>query len=1046
MRWLLIAGLFAVQTAAVSAQISPAQIPQQPDILGDMVVYSAEGDLWLGDLKTNKATRLTSWPGTEGFPKFSPDGSHIAFSGNYDGRLEVYVMPTTGGTPSRITYDSTGATILDWLPDGKSVVYRTRGSSSMGEMRLLRAPIEGGIPIPYPMPKAAQFSVNLDGSKIAYVKTGLEDHWWKRYRGGMANDIWLYEPKRGAFSRLTKNEINEQYPTFCGNSLFFVSEKNGSANLFSLNTETGAEKQVTFQKDYDIQSPSSDGKRIVYRFGQNLEIFDPAKGTTQTVKLSVSTDRIHARAHRIGGDLEAYSPGPTGKRILVECRGQIFSAPADKGDIREVAAWPGSRNKLAAWAPNNSSIAFVSDKSDEENVWLVNPDGGEPRQLTQFKSKSIQRIQWSPNSAFLLVSDATRTLWKVDAKTGETTKIFEDEYGMDVSGSVSVDGRFIAYSKSEAFNQSSIFLLDSATGKTHRLTEPPTRDYNPVFDRSNRYLYFLTDRVIRPQWDSFDFQMNITGPTRIMFFPLTKEALNPFAERVDEEGQSDPTPSPTVTYDLEGASNRLLSIPGVVGDLYNLSAVSGTIFWQQDGALKSFTLEGKRPGTVAEGVSGYKLTPDGNKIVAQIEGELKVGSTEGGFGGPAVNLSSWQVRVEPEKEWRQILREGWRFIRDNFYDPNLHGADWPKVWEKLSALLPAVSDRNDLNDLVGQMQAEVNVSHMFNGGGYERMTAPPQPGGLGYLGADMAWEGGGLRFKRIFAGDGFEESSRSPLMNPEIGVKEGDYLLAINDVPITRVSNPNELLMGKAGQLVKLKVNSKPTGDGARSFWVRTMRSEQSARYYDWVTRNRQYVQKEGGSNIAYIHVPDMGEFGMTEFSKYFYANLDKDGLIIDVRYNGGGITSGMILERLKRVAFEWDQSRQGAPVPYHRMAFNSRVVIVTNEQTASDGEYFSTGFRYMQLGKSIGARTWGGFVAVGGMTTIDGGYISCPLQGSFDPKGKWLPDGYGFKPDIEVDDDPVSFMQGRDVQLDKAIEVLQAEIRKAPVMKVKRLTPPKKG
>lgn len=1046
MRWS--AWLLALSAAAAQAQLDPPRIPRDPDIHGDQIVFVTEGDIWLGDLKTQRAERMTVWPGEETRPRFSPDGKRIAFTGTYDGRSQVYVMPVTGGKPERVTWDPSGAETVDWMPDGQRVLFRSDRQSAMGT-RLWVASLAGGQPEAMPMPMAAQGAISPNGNLIAYTRIPLEQHWWRRYRGGMANDIYLYNRAQNSFTNLTQHPINEQYPVFVGERLFYVSELNGSANLYEWNLGANRQRQVTKHENLDVQSPGADAKRVIYRLGMDLWVLDPEKNESQQVRLKLASDRIHARTHTAAAGMEAFAIGPTGSRTLIEARGQIFSAPAERGDIREVAAWTGHRNKLATWSPDGKTIALVSDRSDEENVWTVPAAGGRPSQLTSFAGRGLVSLKWAANSKALLVVDASSTLWWVDAETGQAESIAQNDFG-GMEADISQDGRFIVYTKADAFNQSSLYLFDRNDRKNHRLTFAPTRDYSPAFDRTGRFLYFLSNREVRLSWDSFDFQLNSGPPERLMVMALVSDAVNPFAERVDEErpsGQeaSPDLPNPNLRFDFAGAPERVFSVPGVSGGLSSPTGGTNRVWFLQNGDLRTYEFSQRRMVTLAENVSDYTVSANGQKIAARVGGQLRVGDSGSPLGEGAVDLGGLRVRVEPDAEWRQILRDGWRHLRDNFYDPNLHGANWPKVWEKISAMLPAVADRSDLNDLIGQMQAELNVSHMYNGGGYDRFDAPGAPGGMGFLGADLDWDGTGMRIQRLFRGDGFEERHRSPLAAVGIQAKEGDYILAINGTPMTRTSDPYQILEGQGGRLVRVRLNSKPTEEGAREVWIRAMTSEGMARYFDWTTRNRAQVDRASEGQFAYLHLPDMGEFGMSEFTKHFYANLHKSGMILDARFNGGGITSGMILERLRRVVFEYDQGRYGAPVPYHRMGFLPRVVILVNEMTASDGEYFSTGFRMMNLGKSVGKRTWGGYAAVGGMSTVDGGFISVPVQGSFKPNGEWLPDGDGFTPDVVVELDPRAFQQGRDTQLERAIEVLRAEVRRDPPKRTGRMKPPVK-
>lgn len=1044
--WLGLAA--GVTVATSSAQLVPGRIPRDPDIHGDKVAFAAEGDLWIGDLKAGTATRLTRWPGTESHPRFSPDGTQIAFTGDYDTGQDVYVVSVSGGTPRRVTTDPAGASVVDWTPDGQSLLFRSQRASAMGNLQLFRVPVTGGRPTKLPMPKAAQGAISGDGSRIAFTEIMLEEHWWRRYEGGMANDVWMYEPATTKFTRLTQHPINEQYPVFLGSRLFFVSERLGTANLFELDLNSREQRQVTFHTVGDVQAPGSDGKRLIYRLGQDLWTWDPATRRSAKVALRLTSDAIHARPFVYRASLEAASPGPTGRRILVESRGQIFSAPVERGDLRPIAMRQGSRQKGARWSADGKTIAFISDRSDEENVWVVPVEGGEPKALTHFKGKVLSELQWAPNGEFLLVQDQDNTLWKIDAETGDSESLTQDQFGNAPQAAISQNSQWISFVRADAFYQSSLYLYRVADGTTTRLTHSPTRDAAPAFDRSGRYLFFLSDRGVSLNWDPFDFQLNADVPTQIMFFPLTREVRNPFAETADEERGAGAggvaETDPRITVDLDGIAQRVMRVPGVQGQIRNLrGGGGGRLFWIQDGELKAYDLDRRQERTIGRGVGSFELSADGNRIMATRGGRVFVGSVNDELPDSPVDLSDWSFTVDPVAEWRQILREAWRTIRDTFYDPKLHGADWPKVWEEISAQLPAVGDREDLNDLIGQMQANLNVSHMYNGGGSSRFDVPDRTG-MGYLGIDTVWDGQGLKIERVFQSDGFNLGARSPLASPEIGAKAGEYLLAIQGQKIDASTDVDALLLGTGGKMIRVTLGPKADGTDSRTVWVRPAQSDRQARYFDWVGQNRQRVT-ERAPNVAYLHIPDMGEFGMAEFTKHFYPNLHRDGIILDVRYNGGGITSGMILERLRRVTFEYDQSRAGAPVPYHRMGFLPKVVVITNEMTASDGEYFSVGFRAMRLGRTVGSRTWGGFVAVGGFQSVDGGFVSNPFQGSFTPEGKWLPDGYGFKPDIEVDLDPASYAAGRDPQLDRAIEVILGEIRRDPPRRPARMTPPTK-
>ena len=1108
----------------MAAQITPPRLVRAPAIYGDKIAFSAEGDIWIGSLAQHFAYRLTTSEGTETTPRFSPDGTQIAFTGQYDGNTDVYVMPTAGGAPKRLTYDPTGAEMVAWTPDGKSILFRSSRSAPLVGPRLFSVKASGGAPTPLPMERAAQAAYSPDGTRLAFCRLPGTNN-WKRYRGGQANHIWLADLNAKQFKRIDNDTINEQYPVWIGGNVYYVSEHDGTANLWRYDTRSGKHTRLTNHDQYDVKSPSTDGKTLIYEWGNSLYTYDPAAGKETQVKLALASDSLHARVHTLPGTLGGFGTGPTGKRLVVEGRGQIFTVPSEKGEIRKIAPSLGSRNRAPVWSPDGKIIAFISDRSGEENVWLASTGAtGGARQLTQEAGIKLRTLLWSPDSKTLALTDGANRLWLLDAVTGRKTLVKESQYGGVGDAKFSPDSKWLVYDHAVNYFVQSIFLYNIALARETRLTFPPTRDHDPVFDPTGKYLVFLSERNLAARNDAVDFQTNFTSTTKIYLLTLAKDTPSPAPVETDEEPGNTPvetrpvapkpdtkptTPSPAPTtrpvtdainpavanpsaaspaapvtvspaavatpnlatttgvtpavpdvkVDLDGLSDRIMELGVAPGNYRALNALMGRIVFVSlasasdddsvslpGGVLKAYELAGKKTTTLGAGVAGYDLSADGKKMAVRTVAGLQVvdAGTPITPAAPRVDLSAWRVDVDPPKEWNQIFEEAWRQHRDIFYDANLHGQDWNAVRRKYQALLPAIGSRADLNAIIADMQGEMNVSHEFVGGGYDIRRAIPGQG-MGGLGADLTWNptANAYQFTRIFAGDGFDFDARSPLLMPGLNIKPGDYLWAINGAPLKGDEDPSAQLVGQGGKIVTLSVSDKPNVDAARTVRIKTLASETQARYYEWTGKNRKYVQQYGGANLAYIHVPDMQGYGMQEFSKQFYANLDKDGMVIDVRYNNGGITSGQILERLKREIFEYDQPRYGMPEPYHRTAYIGRIVVLCNERTSSDGEYFCTGLRAMKLGPTVGTRTWGGFMAVGGFPTLDGGSVSTPVEGSFTPQGKWLPDGYGFNPDYVIDEDPNQFVQGRDPQMDKALEILKAEIKKDPPHWPTRIAPP---
>ena len=1045
-RWLAISVVACTMLWAVtvSAQISPPRMVRTPDIHGDQVVFSAEGDLWLGSLSSGIAERITMHEGIEENPRFSPNGEWIAFTAGYDGGQDVYVMPAAGGTPRRLTYDPIGAEMIGWSPDGAKILFRSRRAVPLLGPRLYLVPMAGGLPEPLPMERAAQGSFAPDGTRLAYCRLPMEKHHWKRYHGGEATQIWIADLQKKSFKRIHELEINEQYPVWVGEWIFYVSEKDGSANLWRYDTRNGEATRVTSHADYDVKAPASDGKRVIYQCGDALWVYDLSSGATTQAKLALTSDRIHARPVYVAGEPSVFGIGPTGKRLIVESHGMVFTIPAENGEIRSIATRPGSRSKEPAWSPDGKWIVFISDRSGEENLWLGPASGsGEPIQITQLERVRPADPQWSPDGTRIAFHDNTLALWIVDVKTHIVAEVARTAFGDISDYRFSPDGKWLAYVRPENYFVRSLYLYNLEDKQTTRLTSAPTRERTPTFDPDGKYLYFFSERSVTPKWDGFDFQMNHEKTTKMFLIALAKDTMSPLPVESDEEpgigsepkkdseqkpadvkkitdkkdkassadkdksGESKPEwppKLPEMKVDLDGIQRRLLEMPVEPGNYESLEALTDKVLYlaredakndeESDGppepelTLKAYEFKEKKETDLGTGIAAMALSFDHQKLAVRTKAGFQIVDAGTAIKPDTgkVNSDGWRFEVSPELEWRQIFLEAWRQHRDLFYDPKMHGMDWDAIRRKYEALLPAVGARSELNEIIGDMQAELNVSHEYVGGGYNRRTPSKSPV-VGALGANLALEPTTklYRFTRLFDGDGFDADARSPLLAPGLKVKEGDYLLAINGVTLKPDQDPNALLIDQAKKVVALQINDRPSTEGARVVRVKAMASERDARYYDWAQHNREYVATHGSPRLGYMHLPNMSVDGMAEFAKHFYADLDKDGLVIDVRYNGGGITSGMILERLNRVIFEYDQARFGMPEPYHRTAYLGRVVALCNERTASDGEYFMTGFRMMKLGPTIGTRTWGGFMSVNGFQMIDGGFVSTPAGRSRD-------------------------------------------------------------
>ncbi|MBC8104595.1 MAG: PD40 domain-containing protein [Cytophagales bacterium] len=1101
------------QSAVPQAKSRMTAFLQWPDIHGDQIVFTGEGDLWLGSLSTGAAQRLTSHGGTESRAHFSPDGTRIAFSGQYESSQDVYVMPTTGGSPTRLTYDPSGARTVGWSPDGKSVLFTSYRGGTQQISRLYSVAAAGGAAKRLPIPEVTQAATHADGKRIAYVPVSADWQHWYRYKGGMADHLWLADTQAKTFKRLGDFDGIDKNPVWVGDTLYFISQRSGVPNVWKMDPANGKATEVTRYRlasysrenssaasftDYEIDRLSTDGKRLIFQHGNGLAVYDPAANKTTEARFDLRSDRIHARPRRVPlqAAMTGATLGPSGKRLLLEARGQIVSVPVKEGDSRLVAPLAGSRSQNAAWSPDGKQIAFVSDRSGEEQVWIAPAQGdGVAKPLTTTLKGQLRRLEWSPDGKRIVVGDREMRILLIEVATGAITQVDQADRGYTYGTSndyyhFSPDGKWLAYSKIEPNWNYGIYLYDITTKQKTRLTPSDLSAYAPRFDTSGKYLVYLSDREFRPAISGASHYFVFDKTTRVTLLALSKETKSPYLLTNDEEGAAaiaaaakagepeakkemaaksgtkpaatsaaGPPKLPEVKIDLEGLAERIVRVPLPAGNYASVAMVNGERLFLRDliepGSLRSegptrsrllaFRVRkpvGDKPEevqTLLEGPLDFEVSTDGKKMLLLSEKTLTVVDTDTGPLTAAtgkVSLTGQTLLVDPEAEWRQIYQESWRIARDFFYDPALHGVNWNAVRAKYAALLPAVADRADLNLLLGDLIAELNVGHAYVGGG-DRGEGLPRPIPLGFLGADLvlATEGSAYRIERIFPGDGFDEENRSPLLEPGVNVRAGDYILAVGGQPVRADQDIEALLVGTPGQIITLTVNRKPTREGARSVQVRPIADESQLRYYGWVADRQAYVAKNGGPNLGYVHIPDMGAGGLTEFAKHYYPNLGKDGLIYDVRYNGGGFIDAMLLLQMSGKPYSYFKPRYGASWTRQDWAFAGHGVALCNEYSGSDAEEFSDAFQRLKLGPVIGMRTWGGEVGSGGgYRLIDGGSLNIPNYGEWTPDSGWVIEGTGVTPDITVEQDPGAVLAGRDPQLDRAIANLKEQIAKNPV------------
>ncbi len=1081
MRLKSLLALGSLLLAASSPASAGTHLLRFPDLHGEQVVFTHAGDLWLASAEGGEARRLTSHPGLELFAKFSPDGQHVAFTGQYDGDEQVYVVPVTGGSPRQLTfYPALGPLpprwgydnqVYGWSPGGDSVLFRSaRDGFDLTDTRLYEVAVDGGMPEPLPMPVSGAGDYSPDGRQVVYSPLFRDFRHWKRYEGGWAQDLWTFDLEARTASQLTEHVRSERDPMWIGDRIVFASDRSDTLNLWSVAPDGSDLRQLTRSTDWDVRWPSADPSngRIVYELGGELQIYDLAAGTDVRLDIHVPDDGVPSRPRRISvaEQIRDAQLSPEGKRALFSARGEIFTAPIEHGPTRNLTRSSGAHDRMPAWSPDGSRIAFVSDRDGEEEIWLVAQDGsGPPRQLTDGNTGRIYDLGWSPDGEHIAFRDAASRL-RLAAVTeeglGEIIDVADDPSPFGLSYSWAPDSGSLAFSLAEPNGQRSLYLWTVGSAEPRRITGELWNEYAPEFSPDGQYLYFLSDREFAPQIGSFEFNYVVDRETGIYALALQKDAPHPFPPRSDEiavdeaekeesdeaseedgEKEEEKEKKVKVTIDFEGLEERVARVPlpadnylAVVPlEKHLLVAKTGAPYYgrasdQPTDALL-LDLEKRSAEPLVSDVSTLALSFDRKKALVGNGGGFQL--YEIGGGSPkAVSTAGLEVDWIPREEWAQIFDEAWRRFRDFFYAENMHGYDWAALREQYRPLLAHVGHRSDLNDVIAEMIAELNTSHTYVAGG--DLGLPDRPRSA-LLGARFEADGERFRISEIFPGHNAEEGYRSPLTEVGVGVSVGDYVLAIQGQELTTDDNPFRLLRHAGGGPVELRVSASRDGDSARTVLVHPLQSEDSLLYLRWVEGNRKAVHDATDGKVGYLHLPDMGSAGIREWIKWYYGQVRKQGLVIDVRSNGGGNVSQMVIERLRRDLLMVDFERHSDLADtYPNVVFHGHLVCLLDEDTASDGDQFAWVFREAGLGPLIGKRSWGGVVGIYGRgSLIDGGSVSVPEAGSSDKSGQWVIEGLGVEPDLEVDNDPESILAGRDPQLEKAIEVLLEAIAEDP-------------
>ena len=1056
--------LLALSAATgAKADGNEARLLRFPATNGTDIVFSYAGDLYTAPIAGGKARRLTSHVGYEIFPRFSPDGKTIAFTGEYDGNREVYIIPADGGEPRRLTYTATNARddvgdrmgpnniVMTWTPNGEGVVYRNRISDGF-DGRLWTAPLSDGMPQALPLPEGGFCSYAPDGKRMAYNRVFREFRNWKYYRGGMADDIWLYDPDAKKVENLTNNVAQDICPMWIGDDIYFISDRDRTMNLFVYHTATRQTEKITDYTDYDIKFPSTDGKQIVYEHAGYLYRFDPQTGKNEQIRITLNAENIYARTEQkhVADYVTAARLSADGKRLAVTARGEVFDVPATKGVTRNISRTPGANEREADWSPDGRYIAYISDRTGETEIYLQPAEGGEPVQLTTGNDTYIRSLSWSPDSKTVLYTDRKNRIVTVDVASKTKNIVMQNPEQEFYGVNFSPDSRWITYTKPAANDFSVVYVYNLATKQEYPVTEKWYNSSSPVFSTDGKYLIFESDRDFNPIYGRLEWNHVYTRMGGIYLALLTNDTPSPFlpadeAVNSDKEEEAGKVPAKdakkkdiktedkAVEIAPEGIAGRIVKLPLSAGNYWNLYSDGQTVWYYGDNGTHAFSLKDQKDELIAE--NAVMAPMDGSKKVLYMRGNsLYVGelSTQKVTLDNKVCLDDMVAPIDYQQEWAQIFDGAWRAYRDGFYVENMHGVDWKAIKEKYAVLLPYVKTRLDLNYIIGAMIAELACGHAYvNPGEYPK----PERIGMGLLGAELSRDEqtGFYRIDRILPGAPYSEKLRSPLTEPGMNIEEGDYITAIDGVPTTSVRNIYQLLIGKAGVLTELSVSSKAAADGARKVVVRPTDNEYPLYHYNWVQKNLRRVEEATDGRVGYIYIPDMGPEGLNEFARYFYPQLDKEALIIDDRANGGGNVSPMIIERLLRKPYRMTMSRTSTrtgTIP-DATQYGPKILLI-NKYSASDGDLFPWSFKANKLGTVIGTRTWGGIVGISGsLPYMDGTDIRVPFFTNYDAKtGQWIVENHGVDPDILIDNDPIREQSGTDQQLEKAIEVALEQLK----------------
>jgi tricorn protease len=1079
---LAVAAVLAFVTAVahpLSSAPAPTRLLRTPAVSATQIAFSYANNIWVVDRSGGMARRVTSFAGGAGNPKFSPDGQTIAFTAAYGGNNDVYVVPASGGEPRRLTWHPGADTVQGWTPDGKSVMFAsTRATwAPSGAARFWTVPAAGGVEEPMPLPRGYQGKISATGSHIAYRMNSSWDEERRNYRGGQNKPIWIVDLKTYDLVTPPFTNSKDMDPVWVGRSVYFLSDRDGISNVWAFDTGNKQLRQLTKFTDFDVKSIDANGSAVVFEQAGRVHSLDADSGRTRVIDIVATGDFpwMMPKWEDVSSRATNIALSPTGKRAVVEARGEIFTIPTDKGDVRNLTRSSGAADRDPAWSPDGKYISYFSDKSGEYRLVIAPQDGvTAPREIDLKNPKHYYTASWSPDSKKILFSDTDLKVWVVDVESGAAKMVGSDPWmvpSRTLNPVWSPDSKWVAYASRLRSLYHAVFVSNVETGATHQVTDAMADSVSPAWDASGKYLWFLASRDfgLASQWlDMTSYDRPVTFG--LYFAILKKSDATPLLPESDEEtarteasGEGRPAPRVPVTVqvDPDGLDRRIVAVPGVTERAYTQlrSGVAGTVYYLEGTTLQRYRLSERRPAQFATGVTTYVISADGHKMLYRGAGG---GGGRGGGGAapagpalfvvdadkapPAANSGrldvELQMYLDPKEEFKQIFKEGWRNQRDYLYVQNMHGSNWRQMEEMYGQLLPHVMHRSDLNFLLDNMGAELAVGHSYVRGG-DLPAAGASNGGL--LGADFVVEGGRYKITRIYDSENWNPELRGPLATPGVQVVVGDFVLAVNGAPLVAPDNIHRLLDGTANRQTVLTVNSRPVMEGARQITVVPIGNEQGLRTRAFVEDNRRKVSELSGGKLAYVYLPNTGQGGYQSFNRYYFSQQDKQGVVVDERYNGGGSAADYIIDVLARDFDGYFNNVAGERYPFTSPSagiWGPKVMII-NEMAGSGGDLMPFMFRRRGLGPLIGTTTWGGLVHTADTPGfIDGGSMIAPRGGFFTRDGKWAVENEGVAPDIEVENFPKDVIAGRDPQLERAVQEALKLLAAKPVDRLSKEPP----